>query len=72
MVMQDRDGKVLPGAGVVEIAAIRSLSDVLEGMSIDDMTNVYLQQMQGIGLSIHLNELLYYSMTHYMACVSWR
>ena len=30
-------------------------------LSIDDVTNVYLQQTQGIGLSIHLNELLHYS-----------
>ena len=36
---------------------------------IDDVTTVYLQQTQGIGLSIHLNELLHYSMAHYMACV---
>ena len=28
--------------------------------------------MQGIGLSIYLNELLHYSMAHYIACVSWR
>ena len=26
--------------------------------SIDDVTSVYLHQMQGIGLSIHLNELV--------------
>ena len=39
---------------------------------IDDVTTVYLQQTQGIGLSIHLNELLHYSMAHYIACVSWR
>ena len=29
---------------------------------IDDVTTVYLQQTQGIGLLIHLNELLHYSM----------
>ena len=40
--------------------------------SIDDVTTVYLQQMQGIGLSIDMNELLYYYMAHSMACVSWR
>ena len=34
------------------------------------MTSVYLQQTQGIGLSIQLNELLHYSMAHYMACVT--
>ena len=39
--------------------------------SIDDVTTVYLQQTQGIGLSIHLNELLHYSMAHYRACVTW-
>ena len=40
--------------------------------SIDDVTSVYLQQMQGIGLSIHLNELLNYSMAYNRACVTWR
>ena len=39
---------------------------------IDDVTTVYLQQTQGIGLSINLNELMHYSMAHYIACVSWR
>ena len=35
--------------------------------SIDDVTNVYLQQTHGIGLSIHLmNELLHYSMANYI------
>ena len=38
-------------------------------MRIDDVTNVYLQQTQGIGLSIHLNELLHYSTAHNRACV---
>ena len=28
--------------------------------------------MQGIGLSIHLNEQLPYSMAHYRDCVTWR
>ena len=41
-----------------------------EHISIDDVTSVYLQQRQGIGLSIHVNELLHYSMAHYRACVS--
>ena len=31
---------------------------------IDDVTTVHLQQTQGIGLSIRLNELLHYSMAH--------
>ena len=53
------------------------LSDLCLSMlavtSIYDVTSsVYLQQTQGISLSIHLNELLHYSMAHYMACVSWR
>ena len=30
--------------------------------NIDDVTNVYLQQTQAIGLSIHLNELLHYTL----------
>ena len=38
--------------------------------SIDDVTNVYLQQMQGIGLSIHLN--YWTTLAHYNACVTWR
>ena len=29
---------------------------------IDDVTNVYLQQRQGVGISICLNEPLHYSM----------
>ena len=37
-----------------------------------DVTNVYLQQTQGIDLLIHLNELLHNSMAQYMACVSSR
>ena len=56
------------------------VSEILKGLiyviviiiNIDDVTSVYLQQTQGIGLSIHLNEPLHYSMAHYMACVSWR
>ena len=39
---------------------------------IDDLTIFYLQQTQGIDLSIHLNELLYYSMAHCKTCVTWR
>ena len=34
--------------------------------------DVYFQQMQGIDLLIHLNELLHYSMAHYRACETWR
>ena len=39
---------------------------------IDDVTSVYLQQTQGIGLSIYLNELLHHSMVHYIDSVTWR
>ena len=49
-----------------------SSNHLAHDLPIDDVTTVYLQQTQGIGLSIHLNELLYYFMAHYMACVSWR
>ena len=38
--------------------------------TIDDVTSVYLQHMQGIGLSIYLNELLHYSMAYNRACVT--
>ena len=41
-------------------------------LCIDDVTSVYFQQMQGIGLSIHLNELLHYAMALYRACATWR
>ena len=34
----------------------------IQEVTIEDVTTVYLQQTQGIGLSIHLNELLYYCM----------
>ena len=30
------------------------------------------RQTQEIGLSLHLNELLHYSIAHYRACVTWR
>ena len=33
--------------------------NALQQVYIDDVTNVYLQQTEGIGLSIHLNELLH-------------
>ena len=31
---------------------------------------LFTQQMQGIGLLIHLNELLHYTIAHYRACVN--
>ena len=48
---------------------LREVSNYKITFYIDDVTSVYLQQGQGIGLAIHLNELLYYSMAHPRACV---
>ena len=42
----------------------------LLGVFIDDVTCLFTTNARD--WFIHLNELLYYSMTHYMACVSWR